>query len=82
MRGKDDFSVTSIFKIIIRIFKNIFEFWVFTQKMFANFQYFFINGEKLIQQVCLRKYVENEILTKPCTKQKTKEEKKNINPTS
>ena len=50
--------------------------------MFANFQYFFINGEKLIQQVRLRKYVENEILTKPCTKQKTKEEKKNINPTS
>ena len=53
-----------------------------TQKMSVHFLYFYLNEEKLNQQVCLIKYVENEISNstshkrKPTNKQ-TKKKKKN-----
>ena len=52
-----------------------------TQKMSVHFLYFYLNEEKLNQQVCLIKYVENEISystsheRKPTNKQKKKEKK-------
>ena len=52
-----------------------------TQKMSVHFLYFYLNEEKLNQQVCLIKYVENEISNstshkrKPTNKQKKKEKK-------
>ena len=50
-----------------------------TQKMSVHFLYFYLNEEKLNQQVCLIKYAENEISNstshkrKPTNKQKKKE---------
>ena len=49
--SKNDFRVTSIFKIIIRICK----------KLLFIFCVFYLNEEELNQGVCLVKYVENEI---------------------
>ena len=52
-----------------------------TQKMSVHFLYFYLNEEKLNQQVCLIKYAENEISNstshkrKPTNKQKKKEKK-------
>ena len=63
-----------------------------TQKMSVHFLYFYLNEEKLNQQVCLIKYVENEISNstshkrKPTNKLKKKKKKKKgvktINPIS
>ena len=53
------------FKIIIRISKKklsyVENFQIYTQKMSVHFLYFYLNKDELIQQVCLRKYIENEI---------------------
>ena len=55
-----------------------------TQKMSVHFLYFYLNEEKLNQQVCLIKYVENEISNstshkrKPTNKQKKKKKKKGV----
>ena len=62
--ARNEFKVTSIFKITISIYKKIFGFCIF---------YFY--EELLIQQVCLRKCIENEIFNS--TLYKTKTNKKN-----
>ena len=55
-----------------------------TQKMSVHFLYFYLNEEKLNQQACLIKYVENEISNstshkrKPTNKQKKKKKKKGV----
>ena len=55
-----------------------------TQKMSVHFLYFYLNEEKLNQQVCLIKYAENEISNstshkrKPTNKQKKKIKKKGV----
>ena len=55
-----------------------------TQKMSVHFLYFYLNEEKLNQQVCLIKYAENEISNstshkrKPTNKQKKKKKKKGV----
>ena len=48
-----------------------------TQKMSVHFLYFYLNEEKLNQQVCLIKYVENEISNSTSHK-KERERSKNI----
>ena len=70
--ARNEFKVTSIFKITISIYKKIFGFCIF---------YFY--EEVLIQQVCLRKYIENEIFNSTLyktkkNKKKTKEKEQNI----
>ena len=62
--ARNEFKVTSIFKITISIYKKIFGFCIF---------YFY--EELLIQQVCLRKCIENKIFNS--TLYKTKKNKKN-----
>ena len=64
--AKNDFRVTSIFKIIIRVCKKNVEFCGKTFKFLPKrclfiFCIFYLNEEELNQQVCLIKYVENEI---------------------
>ena len=72
--AKNDFRVTSIFKIIIRICmfsqENI---EVFTQKVSVHFLFFYLNEKELNQQVFLIKYVENEISTATSHKEKKRE---------
>ena len=77
--GKNDFRVTSIFKIIIRIcIKNV-EFCRKTSKFLPKrclfiFCIFYLNEKELNQQACLIKYVENEISNSTSYK-KTKKKK-------
>ena len=77
---KNDFRVTSIFKIIIRIcIKNV-EFCRKTSKFLPKrclfiFCIFYLNEKELNQQACLIKYVENEISNSTSYK-KTKKTKK------
>ena len=64
--AKNDFRVTSIFKIIIRIFMKNVGFcrktYTFLPKIcLFIFCIFYLNEKELNQQVCLIKYVENEI---------------------
>ena len=64
--AKNDFRVTSVFKIIIRICKKNVEFWAKTSKFLPKrclfiFCIFYLNEEELNLQVFLVKYVENEI---------------------
>ena len=64
--AKNDFRVTSIFQIIIRICMKNVEFCGKTSKFLPKrclfiFCIFYLNEEELNQQVCLIKYVENEI---------------------
>ena len=71
--GKNDFRVTSIFKIIIRICMKNVEFCRKTSKFLPKrclfiFCIFYLNEKELNQQVCLIKYV-------PLTK-KEKEKRK------
>ena len=40
--------------------------------MSVHFLYFYLNIDELIQQVCLRKYIENEIFNSTSHKTKTK----------
>ena len=64
--AKNDFRVTSIFKIIIRICMKNVEFCRKTSKFLPKrclfiFCIFYLNQKELNQQVCLTKYVENKI---------------------
>ena len=77
---KNDFRVTFIFKIIIRICMKNVEFCRKTSKFLTKrslfiFCIFYLNEKKLNQQVCLMKYVENEISNS--TSHKKKRESKN-----
>ena len=65
---KNDFRMTSIFKIVIRICIKNFEFCMNTSKFLPTrcpfiFCIFHVNEKKPNQRVCLIKYVENEIYT-------------------
>ena len=78
--AKNDFRVISIFKIIIRICMRNVEFCRKTSKVLLKgclfiFCIFYINEKKLNQQACLIKYVENEILTLPPTKNRDRKKK-------
>ena len=46
-----------------------------TQKMSVHFLYFYLNEEKLNQQACLIKYVENEISNSTSYKKKRERER-------
>ena len=75
---KNDFRVTSIFKIIIRICMKNVEFCRKTSKFLPKrclfiFCIFYLNEKELNQQVCLINYVENDI---------SKREKSKKNPTA
>ena len=79
---KNDFRVTSIFKIIIRICMKNVEFCRKTSKFLPKrclfiFCIFYLNEKELNQQVCLIKYIENEISTS-----RKKRGKQKHNPTS
>ena len=78
--AKNDFKVTSIFKIIVRIcMKNVESFRktskFLSKRCLFNFCIFHLNEKELNQQVCLIKYVENEI-SKSTFHKKKKERKK------
>ena len=78
--AKNDFKVTSIFKIIVRIcMKNVESFRktskFLSKRCLFNFCIFHLNEKELNQQVCLIKYVENEI-SKSTSHKKKKERKK------
>ena len=78
--AKNDFRVTSVFKIIIRIcIKNV-EFCRKTSKFLPKrclfiFCIFYLNEKELNQQACLIKYVENEISNSTSYKKTTKKKK-------
>ena len=80
--AKNDFRVTSIFKIIIRICIKKVEFCRKKSKFLPKrylliFCIFYLNEKELNQQVCLIKYVENEISNSTSHKKK-RERSKNI----
>ena len=80
--AKNDFRVTSIFKIITRICMKNVEFCRKTSKFLPKrclfiFCIFYLNEKELNQQVCLIKYVENEISNSTSHKKK-RERSKNI----
>ena len=80
--AKNDFRVASIFKIIIRICMKNVEFCGKTSKFLPKrclfiFCIFYLNEKELNQQVCLIKYVENEISNSTSHKKK-RERSKNI----
>ena len=73
--AKNDFTVTSIFKIIIRICMKNVELCKKTSKFLPKrllliFCIFYLNEKELNQQVCLIKYVENEICKTPSHKKR------------
>ena len=75
--AKNDFRVTSIFKIIIRICKKNVEFCAKTSKFLSRrclfiFCIFYLIEEELNQQVYLIKYVENEISNSTSHKKREK----------
>ena len=64
--AKNDFRVTSIFNRFIKICMKNVEFCRKTSKFLPKrclliFCIFYLNEKELNQQVCLKKYVENEI---------------------
>ena len=64
--AKNDFRVTSIFKIIIRICMKNVEFYRKTstflpKRSLFTFYIFYLNEKELNQQLRLIKYIENEI---------------------
>ena len=64
--SKNDFRVTTIFKTIIRFVRKMLSFVgkhlkFLTNKCLFIFCIFYLHEEELNQQVCLIKYVENEI---------------------
>ena len=71
--AKNDFRVTSVFKIIIRKTSTFL-----TKRYLFIFCIFYLNEKGLNQQVCLIKFVENEI-SNPTYKKK---KKKKHNPIS
>ena len=81
--AKNDFRVTSVFKIVIKICMKNVEFCRKTSKFLPKrclfiFCIFYLNEKELSQQVCLIKYVENEICNSFSHKKKT-ERSRNIN---
>ena len=77
--AKNDFRLTSIFKIIIRICMKNVEFCRKTSKFLPKrclfiFYIFYLNEKDLNQQLCLIKYVENEI-SNPTSYKKEKRER-------
>ena len=79
---KNDFGVTSLFKIIFRICMENVEFCRKISKFLPKrclfiFFIFYLNEKELNQQVCLIKYVGNEISHKKKIKRET-EKGKNI----
>ena len=80
--AKNGFRVTSIFKIIIRICMKNVEFCRKTSKFLPKrclfiFCIFYLNEKELNQQICLIKYVENEI-SDFSQKKRERERSKNI----
>ena len=78
--AKNDFRVTSIFKIIIRICMKNVEFCRKTSRFLPKrwlfiFCIFYLNEKELNQQVCLIKYVENEISNPTSHKKKRERER-------
>ena len=78
--ARNDFRVTSIFKIIIRICMKNVEFCRKTSKFLPKrclfiFCIFYLNEKELNQQVCLIKYVENEISNSTSYKKKRERER-------
>ena len=76
--AKNDFRVTSIFKIIIRICMKNLEFCRKASKFLPKiclfiFCIFYVNEKELNQQVCLIKYLENEISSSTSHKKKREE---------
>ena len=81
--AKNDLRVTSIFKIIIRICMKNVEFCRKTFKFLPkrcllSSCIFYLNEKELNQQVCLIKYVENEISNSTSHKKRQRERSKNI----
>ena len=75
--AKNDFRVTSVFKIIISICMKNIDFCGKTSKFLSKrclfiFCIFYSNEKQLNQQVCLIKYVENEISHPTSQKKKKK----------
>ena len=75
--AKNEFKVISVFKIITRICKKIFEFCGKRYKFLPKrclliICIFYLNKVELIQQVCSKIYIKNKILTQPRTKLKGK----------
>ena len=78
--AKNDFRVKSIFKIIIRICMKNVEFCTKTSTFLPKrcvfiFYLFYLNEKELNQQVCLIKYVENEISNSISLSKKKKKER-------
>ena len=80
----NNFRVSSIFKIIIRICKKNLSFVgkrlsFYTKDVRFILCIFYLNEEELIQRLCLTKYIKNEISnsTSHKTKNKRKEKKHN-----
>ena len=76
--AKNDFRVTSIFKIIIRICMKNVEFCRKTSKFLPKrclfiLCIFYLSEKELNQQVWLIKYVENEICNSTFHKKKERE---------
>ena len=81
--AKNDFRVTSIFKIIIRICMKNVEFCRKTSKFLPKrclfiFCIFYLNEKELNQQVRLIKYAENDISNSTSHKKKERKRSKNI----
>ena len=76
--AKNEFELTSIFKIIISTCKKIFEFCGKTFKFLPRCLFilcaFYLNKEESMQQVSLKRYIENEIFNS--TSHKRKKQKK------
>ena len=77
--AKNNFRVTSIFKIIIRIFMKNLEFCRKTSKFLPKkclfiFCIFYLNEKELNQQVCLIKYLQNKISSSTSHKKQEREE--------
>ena len=82
--AKNDFRVTSIFKIIIRICMKDLEFCRKASKFLPKiclfiFCIFYLNEKELNQQVCLITYVENEISNYSSHKKREREQQKQSN---
>ena len=80
---KHDFRVITISKRIIRIYKKSFEFCGKTSKFLSKrclliFCIFYLNDKVIIQQACLKEYVENQFSNSTFHKTKDKNEQKHI----
>ena len=81
--AKNDFRMTSTFKIIIRICMKNVEFCRKTSRFLPKrclfiFCIFYLNEKELNQQACLIKYVENEIYNSTSYKKREREKSKDI----